>query len=103
MGWGETSAEDHFFFLSRRVHPMGGVSLFSFQCWQSYSAYKLVAISAPQPAPFQFLISKSVCPGLPERRYLRFVLFAGGFTSGRGGCVRPSVSPSLFLSLAGFP
>ncbi|XP_037673521.1 E3 ubiquitin-protein ligase parkin isoform X2 [Choloepus didactylus] len=32
-------------------------SAFSFQCWPTCSAYKLVAISEPQSAPFQFPIS----------------------------------------------
>ncbi|XP_049510519.1 1-acyl-sn-glycerol-3-phosphate acyltransferase delta isoform X5 [Panthera uncia] len=66
---------------------MGGVSLFSFQCWLTYSSYKLVAISAPQPAPFQFLVPKPMCQGPPARRYVPFVRFPGDFTSGRGGCL----------------
>lgn len=79
---------------------MGGVSLFSFQCWLTYSSYKLVAISAPQPAPFQFLVPKPMCQGPPARRYVPFVRFPGDFTSGRGGCLCVSVCVSL-LSSAG--
>lgn len=69
MGWGEASAEDHFFFPFPPKGPPHGWSLaFSARRRLTYRPSKVVAIPAPRPARVQFLLSKSMCPGLPGRR-----------------------------------
>lgn len=63
-----------FFFPSEGSTPWVESRLSS-QCWLPYSSYKLVVIPAPLPAPFQFLISKSMCPGPPGRRSVRLACY----------------------------
>nr|XP_036879817.1 1-acyl-sn-glycerol-3-phosphate acyltransferase delta isoform X2 [Manis javanica] len=65
MGWGETSAEDHFF--SPKGPPHGWSLALSFQCWPNYSGYKLVATAAPAAPPRAGRVRASA---LPARRRL---------------------------------